>query len=93
MRNKIPQIISAQGEHPQTTILTKQAYFNALIQKLQEEVDEYKTSHSLEELVDILEVIHALATYAQTPFHQLESLRQQKARARGDFSKQIFLKS
>jgi len=65
IRNKIPQIIKANGKTPTTRILPEDEYIKELCKKTQEELTEYieaKTKpDKLEELSDLLELINALA--------------------------------
>ena len=65
VRDKIPHIITSSGKECRTRFLDPEEYKQELRTKLQEEADEYMSSGSdqeaLEELVDMLEVIRALA--------------------------------
>ena len=77
IRDKIPEIIQADGKTCITRILSDEEYVDALEKKLNEEVAEYQTDKNLEELADILEV--------------LETARAKKSKERGGFEKKIFL--
>lgn len=91
VRDKIPEIIRANGEEPVTRILTDDEYLPALISKLKEETAEFEADHSVEELADIAEVLEALATaIGQSPV-AVEQARQEKAAKRGGFEQRIFL--
>lgn len=95
VRDKIPQVIEATGKGYRTRILEETEYKVELNTKLQEELTEYlsavKSEDSLEELVDLLEVIGALAAvYGSSP-EQLEALRQKKADKRGGFQERVYL--
>ena len=61
VRDKIPQMIENQGEKPNFRIMEEEEYFKALEQKLDEEVGEFHRDKNTEDLVDILEVVFALA--------------------------------
>jgi predicted house-cleaning noncanonical NTP pyrophosphatase (MazG superfamily) len=90
VRDKIPEIIRANGEMPVTRILDDKEYLQELVRKLDEEVAEFKSDMSLEELADIQEVVLALAdTIANR--EELEKVRVEKAKARGRFHEKIFL--
>ena len=91
VRDKIPEIILAQGDTPVTKIFSDAEYVQALHLKLQEEVAEYLDGFAVEELADILEVIHALAASEGLPFEALEELRQRKRDERGSFQEKICL--
>lgn len=92
VRDKIPEIIKANGETPVTRILERPEYLEELIKKLQEECDEFREDRSLEELADIQEVILALAD-AIASREELEKAREAKAKERGAFSHRIYLES
>ncbi len=95
VRDRIPDIIIANGEHPITRRLDDAAYHDALRAKLREEVDEYlgapDDAAGVEELVDILEVIQALTAVHGANVEWLEMKRAEKARERGGFSERVFL--
>ena len=61
VRDRIPEIIKANGQTACFSVLDKTQLQAALKKKLCEEVGEYLDSADLEELADILEVIDALA--------------------------------
>ena len=62
-----------------------------IYKKLQEEVDEFLREEDLEELADILEVIHGIILIENVSFAVLEKIRQAKFDTRGGFSERIFL--
>ncbi len=59
--------------------------------KLNEELLEYQESKSLEELADLLEVIHAIVIARGYSWNDLNALRQAKLKERGGFEKRILL--
>lgn len=91
VRDRIPEIITRRGDKPVTQILDADAYGQELRRKLQEEVAEFGESGKVEELVDILEVVYALAVDEGASQSQLEEMRKQKRRERGGFDQRIFL--
>lgn len=91
VRDKIPEIINAQGKTAVTSILPDDAYLLQLHRKLQEEMGEYMENHCAEEICDIIEVLYAIADTMGISPAQLEALRRQKAKERGGFSRRIFL--
>lgn len=54
IRDKIPEIIAAQGEQAITHVATPEEYAMKLKEKLGEEVAEYLKDGNAEELADIL---------------------------------------
>ncbi len=91
VRDKIPEIIEAQGQKANVRILTEEEYRICLEAKLDEEAGEYHREKSLEELADILEVVYALAATHGCPPEQLQQIYQKKHRQRGGFEARFFL--
>ncbi len=91
VRDKIPAIIEAQGEHANIRILDDTQYRRALEAKLDEEVAEFHTDKSLEELADILEVVYALTEAGGHTKQALFDACDRKREARGGFAERIFL--
>ena len=91
VRDKIPQIIEANGGKAHTRILSEEEYCQLLEAKLDEEVGEYHQDKTVEELADILEVVYALATAQGVSLAQLQEAYEQKHQARGGFAQRILL--
>ena len=91
VRDRIPEIIEAQGEMPCTRILGEEEYLRCLEAKLDEEAGEYHRDKTAEELADILEVVFALAAAKGLTREELLALCDAKHAARGGFEKRIFL--
>jgi len=89
VRDKIPEIIKKQGKNPITRIASDEEYLKELVKKLQEEVDEFKEKHNIEELADIIEVIYALSEFYGVSVEDLHKLQEAKAEKRGKFKKRI----
>ena len=60
VRDRIPEIIEADGKTCVCETLSDEDYISLLDQKLNEELAEYQESKSLEELADLLEVMQAV---------------------------------
>lgn len=93
VRDKIPQIIRAQGETPHIRVLEGPEFHDALERKLQEEAAEYLESRELTELADILEVVCALCQADGQSLEELTAAYQRKNQERGGFAERIFLLS
>ncbi len=94
VRDRIPEIISANGGNPRAEILSSDAYTSSLDEKLIEEVQELldaDVAHRLEELADVLEVMHALAENHGFGWEAVEVVRREKAEQRGGFGGRVFL--
>lgn len=93
VRDKIPEIIHADGKQAKTRILDEKEYLNELIKKLREEVAEFEENLSIEELADIKEVTIALCEAMNIQADKLEEIRLQKAKTNGRFKNRIFLET
>ena len=91
VRDRIPGIIEASGKRCDTRTLSEEEYPAMLKAKLREEMAEYEESGELEELADMLEILHALAAVGGCSPEGLEELRARKAEERGGFAKKILL--
>ncbi|MEI5908048.1 nucleoside triphosphate pyrophosphohydrolase [Bacillus spongiae] len=95
VRDKIPEIIEKSGKSYKKVILSQEDYVKELKKKSMEELQEYleasTNESSLEELADLLEVVHALADTHGATIDRVEELRKQKAEERGGFQEKVFL--
>ena len=92
VRDRIPEIIKADGKTCVCETLSDEEYIRLLDQKLNEELAEYQESKSLEELADLLEVMQAVVRARGWTLDELEQVRADKAAERGGFVKKILLK-
>jgi predicted house-cleaning noncanonical NTP pyrophosphatase (MazG superfamily) len=93
VRDRIPEIIRADGKEPKTRILNNQEYLEELIKKLGEEYKEFKADNNIEELADLQEVILALADALNITYQDLAKAVSDKALKRGAFKQRIYLES
>ena len=92
VRDKIPEIIESDGKACEIEILSDDKYLEMIDAKLDEELAEYHNDQNLEELADLLEVIHAATIARGYSVEELEALRTKKFEKRGGFQKKILLK-
>ncbi|ADB31598.1 conserved hypothetical protein [Kribbella flavida DSM 17836] len=95
VRDRIPELIRANGEVPISHQADPSEYRQRLRDKLTEEVDEYLTAadeQAVEELADVLEVVYALAADLGVGKEELEKLRRAKADQRGAFNDRVVLR-
>ena len=93
-RDKIPSIITNNGEIPVTRILNDEEYKTELERKLYEEYQEVinsKDKDRLEELADMIEVIKALANLEGKNLQDIILIAEQKREKRGGFKDKIYL--
>lgn len=95
VRDYIPQIINRQGLAFKIRVLSEEDYEKAVIKKLAEEIEEFREAvtpkNAVEELADILELIHAAAELNGSSFEEVEEVRVKKAEKRGGFKDRILL--
>lgn len=91
VRDKIIDIIEADGRKAEYRILDNVEFRNELNKKLQEEVHEYLEDNNVEELADIVEVIYGILNSMDVSIDDFEKIRLAKKEKRGAFAKKIFL--
>jgi predicted house-cleaning noncanonical NTP pyrophosphatase (MazG superfamily) len=94
VRDRIPEIIEADGRHPVTRVLDEPAYQAALMDKLAEEVEEVRKSEPeglADELADVLEVLQAIAESHALPWDDIPALAAKKRTKNGAFKHRLFL--
>lgn len=91
VRDRIPDIIEASGKQCVYATLSDEEYLKMLDEKLNEELQEYQESKSMEELADLLEVMIAVATARGSSFEDVEQIRVEKTEKRGAFARKILL--
>lgn len=92
VRDRIPEIIEADGKICVCETLPDEDYLRVVDAKLDEELAEYHKDQNIEELADLLEVIYAAAMARGYTVEQLETVRAEKAAKRGAFEKKLLLK-
>ena len=90
VRDRIPEIIVADGKKPITRILDNDEYLRELDKKLNEEIAEYQADKSLEEMADVLEVLFAICEARGHSVEELMEVRNAKKEKRGGFEQKIF---
>ncbi|MBK5246274.1 MAG: nucleoside triphosphate pyrophosphohydrolase [Peptostreptococcaceae bacterium] len=90
-RDNIPQIIEESGRKQTSRIMNEEEYEEALINKVIEEIDEYRISKNEEEIADIYEVLDCLIELKNYEPMHIDYLQLIKREARGSFKKRILL--
>ena len=91
VRDNIPQLIKESGRSCTSRILNEKEYYDALLDKIVEEIEEYRISDNEEELADVYEVLDCLVQLKEyEPMHidYLQLIRREK---RGSFKDRILL--
>lgn len=95
VRDKIPDIIRADGRKPIVSVVSGRSLADALNNKLVEEHQEFLAAaddrKKLEELADLLEVIFGLANQIGASKEELFKACDEKRSVRGGFMQGLFL--
>lgn len=87
VRDRIPEILANAGRMASVRRSDPSGRRHLLLAKLQEEASEVHDNLCLEELADVLEVLHALAGELNHPWEDVEKERARKREERGAFHK------
>ncbi|MDB2089200.1 nucleoside triphosphate pyrophosphohydrolase [Clostridium paraputrificum] len=91
VRDKIPEIIRADGKECEVRIVKGKEKYEFLEKKLMEEVNEFLEDKNLEELADVMEVLFGLAREMGYSEEDLIRKREEKKRECGGFEEGIVL--
>lgn len=95
VRDKIPTIIEEDGKCCHFNVLDQETFREKLIEKFHEETIEFEETtnddEAIEELADLLELIHAAATLHGQSIEEVERVRMAKKERRGGFEKKLLL--
>ena len=91
VRDRIPEVIEAARQHAIYELVDRETALEGLKRKLSEELAEYLESGSLEELADLLEVMHGVAYHSGVSWQELEAVMLAKRAERGGFERGVRL--
>lgn len=91
IRDNIPEIIQKSGKIAIVEIAEDEELLNFLNTKLSEELKEYNASGDVEELADLVEVVHAILDQKGVSIEQFKSIREEKNQKIGAFKKGLVL--
>jgi len=95
VRDKIPEIIEANGSVAEIKTLSREELLGHLKRKILEEGQELVESEKLEdtkkEMADVLEIIRSLAEELDVPMSDIEGLMNDRAEKRGRFKNRTYL--
>ena len=91
VRDQIPDLIAKSERIPVYDVVSTEEAIAGLEAKLSEELSEYLTDHSLEEMADLLEVMHGILYHKGISWDQLEEVRLKKRAERGGFEQRLLL--
>lgn len=91
VRDRIPDVVRENGEEPTVRTVDGDEYSERLVEKLDEEVAEYRETRDVEELADVLEVVHAIREDSGVTVDELAAMRAAKVEERGRFADGVVL--
>lgn len=94
IRDRIPEILEAQGIEYETEVLDEREFVAALRAKVLEEareVSEASPEDLAKEIGDLLEVLAALTAAVDLTAEELERVRSERRRERGGFERRLKL--
>lgn len=92
VRDKIPEIIKSSGNKCETQVVHDEVALEYLYKKLNEEVSELLEDKNLDEIVDVMEVLFAIASKYGYSEDDVLSKRNEKRINRGGFEDNLILK-
>lgn len=91
VRDNIPTMIHESGRKCKIRTLSDEDYREALLDKIVEEVEEFRVSSNEEELADIYEVVGSLVEFlGYEPMH-IDYIKMKKKESQGPYKNRIFL--
>jgi predicted house-cleaning noncanonical NTP pyrophosphatase (MazG superfamily) len=94
IRDKVPEILEQKGFQTSVRIMENEEYIQRLKNKLVEEAQEAWNADNnqdiIEELADVLEIIHALSSACNISLDEVEKFRTGKRMRNGAFERKIY---
>ena len=91
VRDKIPLIIADAGKEYEIHTAEDAEYLEKLLDKVEEELEEFREEPSIKEMADIYEVLDALVDYFDFDKQEILSFQKKKRKNRGGFKERIIL--
>ena len=89
IRDKIPQIIKDQGREPLVYLAAKEEYERRLLDKMIEELEEFRQQPCIEEAADMYSVLEAICDHWGWDLPQVYEASCEKNKARGGFKNRV----
>lgn len=91
VRDNIPALIEESGRKSTHKVLGDKEYHHALIDKIVEEIEEFRENNNEEEIADIYEALDCLVKLNNFEPMHVDYLQLIKREARGSYNNKIFL--
>jgi len=92
VRDKIPTIIVENDQMPEFYVADKLEYERRLLDKMIEELEEFREKPCIEEAADMYEVLSAICDHWGWPMQRMQDLAQRKRKGRGGFLRRFILR-
>lgn len=93
IRDKVPELLKAKGAVAKVHEASSEEFEAALLEKLREEVLEFKNNKSQEQLADLLDVVDEIIKIEGWSMADVADARQSRLHEKGGFSKRLILES
>ncbi len=91
VRDNMPKLIKESGRDCNYRIMDDREYFDALLDKVVEEIEEYRASGIEEEIADVYEVLDCLVQFKDYEPMHIDYLRLIRKEARGSYRDKVLL--
>jgi predicted house-cleaning noncanonical NTP pyrophosphatase (MazG superfamily) len=91
VRDKIPQLIEESGRSQTSRIMSEKEYHDALIDKIVEEMEEFRQTDNEEEIADVYEALDCLVKLKDYEPMRIDYLRMKKREQQGSYNDRILL--
>jgi predicted house-cleaning noncanonical NTP pyrophosphatase (MazG superfamily) len=94
IRDRVPEVIAADGKTYEIKVMGEQEYLQALLTKLVEEAEEAAAAtpdNRVTELADVLEVLEAICGAEGVELATVRAMKAQRREQRGGFDKRLKL--
>ena len=91
VRDNIPEIIRSKGGECVVRIMGDDEYRKELIKKMHEEINEFDTDNTAEELADIFEVFTTLIKCSGYTENEIINIADKKRKQNGGFEKRLYM--
>ena len=91
VRDNIPRLIGESGRRYSSRIMDEKEYHEALLNKIVEEIEEFRITDNEEELADIYEALDCLVLLKKYEPMHIDYLKLIKREARGSYKDRILL--
>jgi predicted house-cleaning noncanonical NTP pyrophosphatase (MazG superfamily) len=93
VRDKVPELLEAKGVKAKFHEADSEEFETELLEKLREEVLEFKNAKSIEQLADLLHVVDAVIAEKGWDEATVSQVKAQRMQEKGGFDKRLILES